>query len=78
MNSQEPNEPARQLPLWNEPDDSQNTQRDASDQASIEKSALDESHCLIDKIVDEIIIEMAWTRNLKSEVCLSCGTPTTS
>ena len=62
MNSQEPNEPARQLPLWNEPQDSQNTQRDVSGQASIEKSALDETHSLMEKIVDEIIIEMAWAR----------------
>ena len=62
MNSQEPNEPPRQLPLWNEPDASQNTQRDASDQAFIEKSALDESHSHMDKIVDDIIIEMAWAR----------------
>ena len=62
MNSQEPNEPARQLPLWNEPQDSQNTQRDVSGQASIEKSALDETHSLMEQIVDEIIIEMAWAR----------------
>ena len=62
MNSQPPNEPPKQLPLWNEPDDSQNTQRDASGQASIEKSALDESHSPMEKIVDDIILEMAWTR----------------
>jgi len=62
MNSQPPNEPPRQLPLWKEPDDSQNTQRDASEQASTGKSALDESHSLMEKIVDDIIIEVAWAR----------------
>ena len=63
MNSEQPNEPPQQLSLWEEfVEQSQNIQRDDSTQASIEKSALDENHALMEEIVDEIIIEMAWAR----------------
>ncbi len=61
MNSEQPNEAPKQLPLWEDSlVDSQNIQRDDSAQASIEKSALDENHALMEEIVDDIIIEMAW------------------
>ena len=63
MNSDQPNEPAKQLSLWEEfVEQSQNIQRDDSAQASIEKSALDESHALMEEIVDDITVEMAWAR----------------
>jgi RNA-directed DNA polymerase len=63
MNSEQPNDPAKQLSLWEEPvQRSQNIQRDDSVGASIEKSALDETHALMDQVVDDTIIEMAWTR----------------
>ena len=67
MNSQ-PNDP-QQLELWPEMDQQQqpvttspNIQRDDSDEASIEKSALDETLTLMDTIVDEALIEAAWSR----------------
>ncbi len=54
MNSKHPNEPMRQLPLWDDAaDDSPNIQRDDSDRASIEQSALNEDHALMEEIVDE-------------------------
>jgi len=63
MNSEKPNEPAKQLSLWEEvAEQSQNIQRDAPARATIEKSALDENHALMEEIVDETIIEMAWAR----------------
>ncbi len=63
MNSEQPNEPSKQLSLWEEfVEKSQNIPRDDSARASIEKSALDENHALMEEIVDETIIEMAWTR----------------
>ena len=63
MNSDQPNEPSKQLSLWDEfVEKSQNIQRDDSTRTSIEKSALDENHALIEEIVDEVIIEMAWAR----------------
>ena len=63
MNSEQPNEPPQQRSLWEEfAEQSQNIQRDDSAEASIEKSALDENHALMEEIVDEIIIEMAWAR----------------
>ena len=63
MNSEQPNEPPQQRSLWDEfAEQSQNIQRDDSAGASIEKSALDENHALMEEIVDEIIIEMAWAR----------------
>lgn len=67
MNSQ-PNDP-QQLTLWPETDQSAepvttspNIQRDASDEAVIEKPALDEPLSLMDTIVDEGTIEAAWSR----------------
>ena len=67
MNSQ-PNDP-QQLELWPETDQqdgpvtmSPNIQRDASEQAPIEKPALDETLSLLDTIVDEALIEAAWSR----------------
>jgi RNA-directed DNA polymerase len=63
MNSEQPNEPPQQRSLWEEfAEQSQNIQRDDSAGASIEKSALDENHALMEEIVDETIIEMAWAR----------------
>jgi len=63
MNSDQPNDTPQQLSLWEEfVEQSQNIQRDDSAGASIEKSALDENHALIEEIVDEVIIEMAWAR----------------
>ena len=63
MNSDQPNEPSKQLSLWDEfVEKSQNIQRDDSTRASIEKSALDDNHALMEEIVDETIIEMAWAR----------------
>ena len=63
MNSEQPNEPPQQRSFWEEfAEQSQNIQRDDSAEASIEKSALDENHALMEEIVDEIIIEMAWAR----------------
>jgi len=41
---------------------SQNVQRDDSPGASIEKSALDENHALMEEIVDEGTIEAAWAK----------------
>ena len=61
MNSQ-PNDP-QQLLLWEmSAATSPNIQRDASQQASIEKPALDPTLTLLDEIVDEVTIEMAWAR----------------
>ncbi|MGB7343792.1 MAG: group II intron reverse transcriptase/maturase [Pirellulaceae bacterium] len=63
MNSDQSNEPPQQLTLWEEfAAQSQNIQRDDSTRASIEKSALDENHALMEEVVDEVIIEMAWAR----------------
>ena len=63
MNSEQPNEPSKQLSLWEEfVEKSQNIQRDDSARAPIEKSALDENHALMEEIVDEIIVDMAWAR----------------
>ena len=63
MNSDPPNEQPTQLSLWENPaEDSQDIQRDDSARASTGKSALDENHALIDQIVDDTLIEMAWTR----------------
>ena len=63
MNSTQPNEPDRQLLLWEDVvDNSQNIQRDDLAEASIEKSALGELQTLIEKVVDETILEMAWAR----------------
>ena len=62
MNSQANDRP-QQLSLWDEPAaTSPNIQRDASQEASIEKSALDETLTLLDEIIDEATIEAAWTR----------------
>lgn len=63
MNSEQSNEPAKQLSLWEEfVEQSQNVPRDDSAGASIEKSALDESHALMEEIVDEGTIEAAWAK----------------
>ena len=63
MNSQT-NDPLKQLTLWDELAEttSPNIQRDDSGEASIEKSALDENQTLLDEIVSEVRIEMAWAR----------------
>jgi RNA-directed DNA polymerase len=67
MNSQ-PNDP-QQLTLWSDLDQtdepatsSPNIQRDASDEAFIEKPALDETQTLIDQLIDVSCIEAAWSR----------------
>ena len=64
MTSQEPNEPPRQLFFFeaDTPDDPTNIQRDDSDAAGIEKSALGNDHALMDEIVDELNFEIAWAR----------------
>ena len=63
MNSDPSNEPAKRLSLWEEfVEQSQNIPRDDSTLAFIEKSALDENHALMEEIVDEVIMEMAWAR----------------
>ena len=63
MNSDQPNESAKQLSLWEEfVEQSQNIPRDDSARASIEKSALDENHALMEELVDEDTIETAWAR----------------
>ena len=63
MNSTPPDEPYRQLSLWeNIGDDPQNIQRDDLVEASTEKSALGETQTLIEDVVDDTILEMAWAR----------------
>ena len=63
MNSTQPNEPYRQLSLWdNVADSPQNIQRDDLVEASTEKSALGETQTLIEDVVDDTILEMAWAR----------------
>ena len=68
MNSEQPNEPHEQPPqeqlsLWEEfVSQSQDIQRDDSTGACIEKPALDETHALMEQIVDEVKLEMAWAR----------------
>ena len=64
MTSEQPNEPAKQLSLWEEfVEQSQNIQRDDSTRADIEKSALgDDALTLVEQIVDEVTMEMAWAR----------------
>jgi RNA-directed DNA polymerase len=63
MNSDQPNEQPKQLSLWEEfVEQSQNIQRDDPARASIEKSALDENHALMEEIVDDVTMEMAWAR----------------
>ena len=63
MNSTQPDEPYRQLSLWdNVADSPQNIQRDDLVEASTEKSALGETQTLIEDVVDDTILEMAWAR----------------
>jgi len=63
MNSEQPNEPAKPLSLWEAfVAQSQDIQRDDSAGACIEKSALDENQTLMEQIVDEVNLEMAWAR----------------
>ena len=68
MDSEQPNEPHEQRPqeqlsLWEEfVTKSQDIPQDDSDGACIEKSALDENHALMEQIVDEVNLEMAWAR----------------
>ena len=62
MNSEQPNETSRQLRMFEDVDTSQDIQRDDWAEACIEKSALNEDHALMEEIVDDIIIEMAWAR----------------
>jgi hypothetical protein len=64
MTSDQPNEPAKQLSLWDEfVEQSQNIQRDDSTRAGIEKSALDDcTNTLMEQIVDDVLMEMAWAR----------------
>ena len=68
MNSTQPDEPYRQLPLcqnslWdNVADAPQNIQRDDLVEASLEKSVLGETQSLIEDVVDDTILEMAWAR----------------
>ena len=63
MNSEQPNEPLRQLSLWADAaEQPQNIQRDDLAEASTEKSALDENQTLMEEVVDEVILEMAWAR----------------
>ena len=62
MNSEQPNEPLRQLSLWADVEQPQNIQRDDLAEASTEKSALDENQTLMEEVVDEVILEMAWAR----------------
>ena len=60
MNSTQPDEPYRQLSLWDNIGDApQNIQRDDLVEASIEKSALSEPQTLIEEVVDDTILEMA-------------------
>ena len=63
MNSTQPDEPYRQLSLWDNIGDApQNIQRDDLVEASTEKSALGETQTLIEDVVDDTILEMAWAR----------------
>ncbi|MGB7325015.1 MAG: hypothetical protein WBD31_09090 [Rubripirellula sp.] len=63
MTSDKPNETYRQLRLFGDGDASQDIQRDDSTRASIEKSALgDDANNLMEEIVDDVIMEMAWAR----------------
>jgi RNA-directed DNA polymerase len=63
MTSDKPNETCRQLRLFGDGDASQDIQRDDSTRASIEKSALgDDANNLMEEIVDDVIMEMAWAR----------------
>jgi len=64
MTSEQPNKPAKQLTLWEEfVEQSQNIQRDDSTRADTEKSALsDDAITLMEQIVDEVTMEMAWAR----------------
>ena len=63
MNSTQPDEPYRQLSLWDHTADApQNIQSDDWVEASIEKSALGETQTLIEDVVDDTILEMAWAR----------------
>ena len=59
----QPDEPYRQLSLWDNVGDApQNIQRDDLVEASTEKSALGETQTLIEDVVDDTILEMAWAR----------------
>ena len=63
MNSTQPDEPYRQPSLWdNVADSPQNIQRDDLVEASTEKSAVGETQTLIEDVVDDTILEMAWAR----------------
>lgn len=63
MNSDQPNKPSRQPSFWEGlSDDLLNIQRDDSTRAPIERSALDDNHALMEKLVDDVLIEMAWAR----------------
>ena len=63
MNSEQPNEPPRQQSLWADAiERPQNILRDDLAEASTEKSALDENQTLMEEVVDEVILEMAWAR----------------
>lgn len=64
MPSDLPNDPPKQLLLWEDSFwISPNIQRDDSTRADIEKSALDDdTNTLMDKVVDAVLMEMAWAR----------------
>lgn len=63
MNFEPPNEPTKQATAGDQcAEGLQNIRRDDSVQASVEKSALDDDNALMEEIVDDISIEMAWTR----------------
>lgn len=66
MTSDQPNEPAKQLTLWEEfveQSKLENIQRDDSTRAGIEKSALgDDANTLMDEIVDAAHMEIAWAK----------------
>ena len=62
MNSNDSNDPQPLLSFAQDDCEEHNIQPDASGLASIEKSALDENHALMEEIVDDTIIEMAWAR----------------
>ena len=63
MNSEQPIETPEQLCLWADAvEESQNIQRDDLAEASTEKSTLDETQTLMERVVDEVILEMAWAR----------------
>jgi RNA-directed DNA polymerase len=63
MTSDQPNATQRHFEFLEDDCDAPNIQRDDSTRAGIEKSALDEdANTLMEKIVDDVLMEMAWAR----------------